>query len=278
MKILKRIITTIFYLIFIGVAFAVYITLGERNLLIVKDYTHNSATVLGQSIKVVQFTDTHLGEFYTQELLDKAVVKINAQNPDMVVFTGDLFDIANQLDDPEKAIASLSNIAAPLGKYAVFGNRDYGGGAVRVYESFMEKAGFTVLVDESVTIEYNGRNISIFGADDYVLGNPNVENLMANIKEENLNIFLVHEPDAMLNYEHYPIDIAFTGHSHGGQVTLPFYGAIIKTTMCDTYFKGLYNLDNNRGTSLFVSSGLGNTKVPFRLGNIPEIIAFNVNF
>lgn len=126
LKTLKIIFKAIIFFIFAVALFATYITVIERNLLIVKNKNIDITHAQGQTLKVVQFSDVHLGEFYTYEHLERAVKKINDQKPDIVVFTGDFYDIASQISQPEKAITVLNGISASLGKYAVFGNRDYG--------------------------------------------------------------------------------------------------------------------------------------------------------
>lgn len=272
MKALKFKITLLIcvFLVF----FACYITFIERNMLIA---THKEIDLSGrQSVKIVQFTDTHIGDYFSLEQLEKVANKINEQNADIVVFTGDLFDIAREHSATEDVVSILGKIKAPLGKLAIFGNRDYGGGGSHIYAQLMEDAGFKVLVNESITMTTNSKTLSIYGADDYIFGYSDVHSLMSNINESHVNILLTHEPDAVLEYTDYPIDLALSGHSHGGQIRLPFYGEVIKTNYCDSFSKGLYSLENARKTQVFVSSGIGNTKVPFRLGNIPEIIVFDL--
>lgn len=278
MKLLKTILKLIFGALVAAELLAFYALVGERSLLTTKVQTLNFSDSPQQSIKIVQFTDAHLGEYYTLDQLKKAVEQINDQNPDMVIFTGDLFDISSQFDQKDQVSAALEQINAPLGKFCIFGNRDYGAGGVKTYQALMEKAGFTVLVDEKATVEKNGRRISLYGCDDALLGNPDPAKLMQNIDQQDFNILISHEPDTVDNYTQYPIDLALSGHSHGGQVILPFYGPIVKTNLCDTYFKGLYQLDNPRRTQLYVSSGLGNTKAPIRFGNVPEIVSFEIHF
>lgn len=153
-----------------------------------------------------------------------------------------------------------------------------GGGAIRYYQNIMTKSGFTVLKNDSKTINFEGKNISIFGADDYLMGNPSVEETMKGINLNNINILLVHEPDVIDKYSKYPIDLALAGHSHGGQVYIPFYGAVIKNVLAKKYTKGFYQLDNEMKTKIYVNSGLGNTKLPFRFGNIPQVSLFNIKF
>ena len=276
-KFLKKLVLFLLTIILLIGAFLVYVTYIERSLITVKNEDIKLKNHNIDPLKIVQFSDTHVGEFYSLEQLEKIVSKINNQNPDIVVFSGDLFDVASNFDNKENIIPILEKIQATYGKFAVFGNRDYGGGASKFYENYMTKAGFTVLVDDSYSIEIGSETLTLYGTDDHLLGNPNPDKLMGNIDENHINILISHEPDPFDEYKEHPIDLALTGHSHGGQVNVPFIGPVVKTVLSDVYFKGMYHIDNTRQTKLFVSSGIGNTKVPFRLGNIPEIIVFNVS-
>ena len=237
----------------------------------------NFELVAGNPITVVQFSDTHVGDFFTTEDLKKVVDKINEQQADLVLFTGDLMDNAAEYDGSIDEIATiLSKIKATNGKYAVFGNRDYGGGAERFYEDLMESAGFEVLVNSSRTLEVKGTTISLFGADDALIGYYNSNKTMQGISNDHLNLLLIHEPDLISDFLSYPIDLATAGHSHGGQVYIPFYGPLLTTALAEDYVRGLYDFGNNRKTLLYVNTGIGNTKVPFRLFNVPQISVFKL--
>lgn len=272
----KRIIIISGVIITISIMSIYYITFVERNMLIVK----NEDIVLQENneneLKVIQFSDTQLGEFYSLENLKKVVDKINKENADIVVFTGDLIDNAAKYNDKDKIANILKQINSKQGKYAIYGNHDYGGSAFAYYESIMSEGGFKVLKNESINIDINNKKVSIYGADDGLLGKNNIEKTMKNIKEENLNILLLHEPDLIDKYDEYPIDLALAGHSHGGQVYIPFYGPIKKNELSKKYYKGKYKIEN--GIELYVNTGLGNTKVPFRFLNVPEITVFNIKF
>lgn len=277
-KIFKTIITLINITVLSLLLLGIYTTFIERNLLIVK---RNNITINENGedkLKVVQITDTQLGEYYNLGHLNKVVNKINNLNPDIVVFTGDLIDNAVAYEDIYNISDILGKIKANIGKYGVYGNHDIGGGAVRYYEDIMIESGFTILENENEFIEYNGRFINILGGDEALMGNHNAKETVKNIDEEDLNLLLIHEPDLIQEYEEYPIDLALSGHSHGGQVYIPFYGPIKKNVLSEIYNKGLYDIDNERETKLYVSTGLGNTKVPFRFMNIPEIALFNIKF
>lgn len=268
MKFIKRILIGV---ILVGISIALYSRYIEPKLLIAKKYNVKIKKENFQNLKIVQFTDTHLGEFYTLEDLQRVVDKINSQKPDIVLFTGDLIDNASIYKDIYKIPEVFNKIDAKIGKYAIYGNHDYGGGAVRYYEDIMNKSGFKVLINQKESFEFDGKKINIFGADDVMMGKVNINETMKNINSNDVNILMVHEPDISDKFKEYPIDLIFSGHSHGGQIYIPFYGAIKKNLYAEKYNKGFYELSNERKTKIYVNSGIGNTKLPFRLGNIPQI-------
>lgn len=273
---MKKLMKTIIAFTLIIVVLGVYVTYVERNLLVVKEKEVTLIENASKKVKLVQITDTQLGEFYSLEQLEKVVNKINKIDADIVVFTGDLIDNASKYDEVNKVSQVLSKINCKIGKYAIYGNHDYGGGGVRYYEKIMKESGFIVLKNESARVKVNNKIINILGADDGLLGNHSVKKTVKGIKDSEVNILLIHEPDLIDKYERYPINLALSGHSHGGQVYIPFYGPIKKTTLAQKYTKGFYDLRNEEKTKLYVNTGLGNTKVPFRFFNIPEITLFNL--
>ncbi len=273
MKTRKKII--IWTVLFISL-FGLYTTFIERNILIVKRHNVTINKKGKEELKVSQITDIHLGEFYNLDQLEKVVQKINGLNVDIVVFTGDLIDNASTYDELYNIADTLKGIKCRIGKYAVYGNHDYGGGAVRYYEDIMSKSGFKVLKNEGSSILFKDKHIKIFGADDGLMGRQNIDKTMKEISNKSINLLLLHEPDLLDGYINYPVDLVLSGHSHGGQIYIPFYGPLKKNLLSVKYSKGFYKLDNPRGTKIYVNSGLGNTKVPFRLFNLPQISLFNL--
>ena len=280
MKIIIKSIKVFIHLLLIGLlsigVLGIYASFIERNLLVSKDYHIEINKECNEEITVVQFSDTQLGEYYTMEQLKKAVKTINKANADIVVFTGDLIDNASKYEDIDKISNVLADINCTIGKYAIYGNHDYGGGAVRYYEDIMDKAGFTVLKNESTMVEVNKKNIRICGGDDALMGNFDAIETMEGIRESDMNLLLIHEPDLVEHFEGYPMDLVLSGHSHGGQVYIPFYGPIKKNILSEKYNRGIYNLSNDYDTQLYVNTGLGNTKVPYRFLTIPEIAVFHL--
>ncbi|SFA83238.1 metallophosphoesterase [Clostridium frigidicarnis] len=277
MKIIKRL--TLIILCFLVVAWVYSIKIEPKMLIKKEIKLKNDINYNNGNVKIIQFSDVHLGDFFSLNQLEKVVKKINENEPDIVVFTGDLIDVASQYENINEISNVLSKIDAKLGKYAVYGNHDYGGGAVRVYENIMKESGFKVLVNENHSIKVSpNKNINILGVDDVLLGKPNIEKTVKNIRRNDYNILLSHEPDYVDKFKDYNIDLVLSGHSHGGQVYIPFYGPLKSTTYGEKYTRGLYNLNNQRDTKLYVNTGLGNTKLPIRLGNVPNISLFEIEY
>ena len=222
------------------------------------------------SIKIIQFSDAHISEFFDVKNLKKAVDRINSQNPHIVVFTGDLIDKYNQYNDKDnlnKIWEVLSEIKAPLGKYAVYGNHDYGGGAERVYKQIMEKSGFQVLLNKNAKLEEY--NINIIGMDDSIFGTLDKEAIVNALDENYYNIILSHEPDVAEYFLEYSADLFLTGHSHGGQINLPFIN--YTPPLAKKYFRGMYEISNYRQTKIYVNVGLGTSQIPMRFMATPEL-------
>ena len=229
----------------------------------------------GKDIRILVFADTHFGEFYTTKDFCKAVDSIKKEKPDIVFFLGDLIDHYSQYTETTEVaeISRLLNqIEAPYGKYAVFGNHDYGGGAEYIYEDIMKAGGFQVLVNESLLLEDLG--IKIFGIDDVVIGYGNPE-IVEKGEEDLFNIVLSHAPDVADRITDYPVDLILSGHTHGRQVNIKYFDDAILPPYGKNYIRGLYSLKTKREAQLYVNAGLGMTQLPFRFLSPPELTIFS---
>ncbi|PEW07365.1 metallophosphoesterase [Bacillus cereus] len=227
--------------------------------------------------KILQFSDVHLGPDFTLKQLENLVEKMNELHPDIVVFTGDLIDkFGSYSAEREEAKVILQKIKAPLGKYAVFGNHDRGGGGSLFYKKYMEEAGFSVLVNEVQKIKAeNGKYITISGLDDFLLGKPQIDSTLKNLRQQNFNMLLIHEPDVVDKVSRYPVDFQMSGHSHGGQVQIPFVGPLITTKLAESYVEGMYELEGkSKLLHLYVNRGIGTTRMPVRFWSVPELSVF----
>lgn len=273
MRTLFKMIKAIFTLLcLLGLVFAYAIFIEPRLLTteqveVSSDYTGSKT---GQILTIAQFSDTHLGFQFDLEQLQKTVDMINAQKPDLIFFTGDLIDHANSYDQIDEVGAVLAQLEAPLGKYAIYGNHDYGGGAERHYQQICAEGGFTLLVNDvkKITLS-NNKLLCIGGLDEVMLGQPDEAAVEAQFSPVAVNILLLHEPDYIDRFETKP-QLAVAGHSHGGQIQLPFFGPLITTAYAEEYNDGAYPLGD---MLLYVNTGLGTTKLPMRFA-VPPVITF----
>ncbi|MBE5103976.1 metallophosphoesterase [Bacillus thuringiensis] len=225
-------------------------------------------------MKILQFSDLHLGYYFSLQHLSQIVSKINAANPDIVLFTGDLIDNYQTYTDTPFVASILKNIQAPFGKFAIYGNHDHGGYGTEYYDHIMRESGFELLQNREKRIRLlDNSEISIFGLDDILLGKPRIKETLRHAQQHIYTIVLVHEPDIASQIATYPIDLQLSGHSHGGQVQIPFLGAIITPSLAKQYVEGLYNIQD---LTLYVNRGLGRTRVPFRFMAKPEITLFTL--
>lgn len=229
--------------------------------------------------KIVHFSDLHYGRIITDQELKIISKEINLINPDIVVFTGDLIDDSIDIDNfnDEKLISFLSSIKAKYGKYAVRGNHDYVVYADKIKNLFAD-AGFTYL-ENSYDILYNESNDKIFiGGLDTSFYDKDDLNKTLTYQDENISykIILAHEPDISdeIVSKDNTINLILAGHSHNGQVRLPFIGALTTPEKAKKYYDNYYKIQN---TDLYVSSGIGVSKVDFRLFNRPSINFYRIN-
>lgn len=226
---------------------------------------------LTQPLKIVQFSDVHLGEYYTLLDCQKVIDAVNDLKPDLVIFTGDLIDDNKTFQDEEGTINFLQQLESRYGKYAVYGNHDHGGNGTRRYARIMKKSGFRLLKDEQTTIKLeNGDQLTLIGLDDVILSRPNMAKAFKNVPEAHYKLFLSHAPDVADQAADYGVDLQLSGHTHGGQIRLPLIGAPFTPPYGRQYVKGLYTVGTH-GMKLYVNSGIGTSQLPYRLMNKPEV-------
>lgn len=253
-----------------GYLYARYV---EPNLLMVnREKLENSK--LEAPLKIVFFGDTHIGEFNDHDQLDRTIEKINAENADLVIFTGDLIGSTGKFSvDPDAISQSLARINATYGKVAVTGNHEYALFRKYNYENLMRAAGFTVLINDWLDI--SELNVRLLGLDDAFRGDPDL-NLTDEVLVGSYNILLTHEPDIVDEMDIDAVELVLAGHTHGGQISLPYLTEKILPTYGKKYVQGLFAIGSQGQTDLFVTKGTGMTKLPFRFMNVPEIVAIEI--
>ncbi len=248
----------------------------EPELLIVREITVETDMDI-EECRAVFFSDTHFGILYEETHAGQIVDRINALEADIVIFGGDLLDNYGrdaEMLDLDYLKKELGRIEAREGKFAVFGNHDYGGGAYRIYKDFMNECGFKVLVNETVVLEKY--KIELTGFDDYLLGDTEPDSYR--IESSQFHLIAAHEPVIAKLVEGAGDNFVLTGHTHGGQVSVPYLTRKLIPTGSNQFVKGFYTGTEigARGLmQMYVTSGIGLTQYPFRFCNIPEIIAVN---
>ena len=228
-----------------------------------------------EELKVLQLSDIQVSESYATKRLDKVIRKVNNEKPDIIVFTGDLFDNYSQYNHEQEIIEKLKEMKATIGKYAVWGNHDYGGGAARIYQQVMNAADFDVLKNAGETISLaNGKRVFIGGLDDSLLGSPSIDETLSYRQGYDYSVLLTHEPDVADGFVGTNTQLVLAGHSHGGQIRLPFYQ--VTNVLAKKYVRGLYELSDH--TKLYVNTGLGTTASMHGWGCRRKSLFFNCTF
>ncbi|MDQ0217270.1 metallophosphoesterase [Peribacillus cavernae] len=226
-------------------------------------------------LRIVQFSDTHLGFQFQLSDLEYVTRKINALNPDVIFFTGDLMDEPNQYRFQKEIIPVMKQLQAPLGKFCIYGNHDHGGYGSEIYSSIMQKADFQVLRNSNANISLlNGESIYVAGIDDPMLGHYDFESTLKDIPKKTYTILLSHAPDLADTSTKYEIHLQLSGHSHGGQVQIPFAGALITPPFAEKYKEGTFEIGKLK---LHVNRGLGTTRLPYRFLSRPEITVYELH-
>lgn len=213
-------------------------------------------------------------------MLKKVVEEINLINPDIVIFTGDLIDKDFNINDKQKEqlITLLKSINSKYGKYSIIGNHDYIKDKEEI-ETIYNESNF-ILLQNTYDIIYNSENEKIFlgGLDTYSYDKADIDKVMNYFKDnDNIDykIILVHEPDYIDTItSKYDVDLVLAGHSHNGQINIPFIKNFILPYGSKKYYKNYYNVDN---TPLYISSGIGESRINLRFLNKPSINFYRIN-
>lgn len=238
-----------------------------------------------EDFTITQLSDIHSGSFTDRKGVQKGIDLANAQQSDLLLFTGDL--VNNMATEMEPWIDDFTTLSAPYGKYAVLGNHDYGdyirwesrdakeANLVRLKEIHAE-IGFRLLLNEAVTLNKHGQRITLIGVENWGKGGfhkyGDLKKATANVPPDSFKILLSHDPShwdevTLDNKQH--IHLTLAGHTHGMQFGIELFG--FKWSPVQYVYKqwaGLYNRD---GKYLYVNRGFGYHGLKGRIGVWPEI-------
>ena len=228
--------------------------------------------------RIAHVSDLHNAEMGKDN--EKLLTMLKNAEPDIIAITGDLIDSRNTDIDIALRFAEEAVKIAPC--YYVTGNHEArkAKGLYADFEASLIEVGVIVLHDSEILIERDNTNISLVGIDDPAFAENNgggvglsmaSEHIGALSTNDGFTILLSHRPEFFNQYVRADIDLVFSGHAHGGQFRLPFVGGLVAPNqgLFPKYDAGLYTEEN---TNMIVSRGIGNSILPFRFNNRPEVI------
>lgn len=233
----------------------------EPNLIVVRHFKINSLN----GKKIVFASDFHIAK-HDKKRLEKIVTTINKQNPDLVLFGGDFIKGHNGENTMpiEEQIKIFQQIKATI--ISIIGNHDGWYNKEKVIRT-LKNSGITVLVNENIKFG----DITIAGVDDLQTGSPNLQKALRGCLGK--TILMTHNPDVYSNLDK-KVDLVLAGHVHGGQVRIPFVGALIAPSKFGTKFAQKHVFKETQN-AMIVSRGLGTSIFPLRFCCFPEIIVIN---
>ena len=253
----------------------------QNNHIVVSEFDISHDKV--DSLRIVQLSDLHGKQFGkdNEELFEKVV----ELEPDLIVATGDM------VSRSDKNLIEVVDFLAALNERApaiyVFGNHEYGLHSFEGFRQKLQERDIIVLENEIYSLNINGNTVNILGFEGRTQRVTNasrmstgyVSRLFSELgKRSGLKIVLSHHPGNYAladdnSFNQYDFDLMFSGHAHGGQWNLPFVGGVFTPSegFMPQYYRGFYD------DRLIVSAGLGNSRIPLRLFNYPEIVVVNVS-
>jgi predicted MPP superfamily phosphohydrolase len=221
--------------------------------------------------RVVQISDIHVDRWMNAERLAEIAALIHRKRPDLVVMTGDFITRNPRRFAPELAV--FRTLSPPDGIVTVMGNHDCATDPDLIRRVLHESGGLDIS-NGIHTIRRGDAALHVAGVDDIVRGNPRLDLVVERLPEDGAAILLVHEPDfADVSAATGRFDLQLSGHSHGGQVIIPFVGPPILPNEARKYPLGLYRVN---GMFVYTNRGLGMVSPKIRFNCRPEITVFTL--
>jgi len=241
---------------------------NTTNTLIVREYTPEITSWTGPAVKIAQLSDIHVDQLKNISILQSAIRYLAETKPDLIFLTGDYTDDLHYMSTLSDLIQKL---APPLGIFACMGNHDHWGDYQQI-QSLLEKAGVIFPSAKGSEIKvglYHSIHV-------HRLEFPyNKTWTYKPVSSTDLNIVLSHTPDNFFRIADQGADLVFSGHLHGGQWRIPWFGSVISPSTQDRLFDmGHFKTAD---TNMFVSAGLGHVWIPMRINCPAEILLVNLS-
>jgi predicted MPP superfamily phosphohydrolase len=225
-------------------------------------------------LRIAFLSDFHTGS-HTDDIarLDRIVAEAASHAPDVVLYGGDYVNMlafGGGRIPPRVIARALGRLQAPLGRFGVIGNHDRSYGPDEVTQALRD-TDVTMLYDATAEITHEGQAITIVGVPDARVDRPAPRELLGGLNGP--SIVLTHDPVWFHDVPAGP-HLTLAGHTHGGQICLPFIGPIRNASKAP--MKWTYGLIEEPGKRMYVTSGLGCSGIPLRIGRPPEFVIAEV--
>jgi len=225
--------------------------------------------------RIAQISDIHMGGWMNSDRLQLVADLIVAQRPDILAITGDFLKGRSFTETAKQGLSDLTKILSPLAAsiptFAVLGNHDYWTNPEAI-RGMLRDCGITDLTNTAFAVTRNEERLYLGGVDDIRHGHVCLDDVITQLEENSAAILLVHEPDfADTSAATGKFDLQISGHTHGGQIVLPFYGPPVLPPSGRKYPSGLYKVGN---MYQYTNRGVGTDTVSTRINCPPEVTLF----
>lgn len=215
--------------------------------------------------RIAQITDVHHSRIVPIEEVRRVVEAVKALQPDLIALTGDYTTAYRRYIEP--CAEALGGLSAPHGVWAVLGNHDHYTDPDLTTRA-LERHHINVIENGNTLIRRGGDRLQLMGVGDVTWNRADWQRTLYGIDKRLPSVMLSHQPVVFDRPEAAEVSLILSGHTHGGQVSLPLFGPPLRFARDFRYVRGLYE---RNGTQLYVSAGTGVIGLPVRLGVRPEI-------
>jgi len=238
---------------------------------------HETMNWPGPDAKIIFFSDLHAGAPHVKtDYIAKLVERINAENPDLVLIGGDLAITHLPMGVPmpvSEVAAQIGKIKAKYGVFAVLGNHDHWNAPVEIREE-LEKNGIQVMDNRSKMMDLAGFKFWLVGVADDFTRQADLKIAFKDVNTQDPQMLFMHDPGILMDIQQNYM-LALAGHLHGGQIALPFFGALVKTGRgLKEWASGWTQLKHG---PLFVTRGIGTSILPVRINAPPEFVVLTLS-
>jgi len=225
--------------------------------------------------RLAQISDIHMGGWMNVDRFQQVANLVMAQKPDVLLITGDFLKGHRFTEAAKQGLTDLKKVLRPLAavipSFAVLGNHDYYTNPKAIRE-MLRQCKITDLTNAVFTLKREGGNLHLCGVDDIRHGDVRLEDVTSQLGDGGVAILLVHEPDfADISAATGKFDLEISGHSHGGQIVIPFFGPPVLPLSGQKYPSGMYKVGN---MLQYTSRGVGTDRLAIRINCPPEIPIF----